>query len=373
MTPTQTLIERPKNLSGLLQIINRWKYPVIGLTILAAIISGIVSMLLPNEYKSTTVFLPTSLRDVNPENIIKGEKFAAESTPGDLDRIITIGQSQPLAEHIIRKFELYKDYGLTNINDDESKQQALDQFASNLDILHNERDAIELSFLSKDKEKAAAVANEIVAHIDLMNQQLTQENREKIISIFEKRYQAIDKVYSTLRDSLQRTRQQYGVFGNEKEDRYLGKAVIETQTALIQAQGEYEVLAASGSPKAAELKARIKGLDKALQSLTKSGNTTYNTQSYFAGADLVYSLSNQLRDLTSPYIYAKTTLEDARVGISGKISTLYVVQKAYPPMRKAKPIRWLIVASSTMLVFFLSIIFVALFELYKRETNRLTI
>jgi uncharacterized protein involved in exopolysaccharide biosynthesis len=376
MTPTQTLTERPRSLSGLLQIINRWKYPVIGLTVLAAIISTVVSLLLPNEYKSTTVFLPTSLRGTNPENIMKGEKFEGETTPADLDRIITIGQSQPLAEHVIQKFELYKDYGLTSMNDEDSKQYVLDQFMTNLDILHNERDAIELSFFSKDPKRAALVANEIVNQIDVMNQQLTLENRQKVVSIFEKRFQAINKVYSSLRDSLQRARKQYGVFGTEKEDRYLGRAVIETQTALIQAQGEYEALkqtSGTSSAQATALYAKIKGLERALASLTKPGAGTYNTDSYFEGADLVYGLSTQLKELTLPYTYARTSLEDVKVGISGNISTIYVVQKAYPPMRKAKPIRWLMVVSSTMLAFALAVIFVALIELYKREMNRLSL
>lgn len=375
MTPTQTLIERPKNLFGLLQIINRWKYPVIGLTVLAAIISAAISLVLPNEYKSATVFFPTNLRTVDPDRIIKGEKMEVENNPEDLDRIITIGQSQPLAEYIINEFQLYRDYGLENMNDDESKQYALDQFSANLNIVHNEQDVIELTFMSKDKERAATVANAVVKRIDFMNQQLMLENREKVVSIFKDRYLAIDKIYTSLRDSLQRCRKKYGVFGYEKEDRSLGTVLAETQTELYKAKGEYESLSNQKGADEAQLislKARIRGLENALEALTQNKGNSYNAASYFAGSDLVYALSLQVKELTTPYIYAKTSYEDAKVGINGKISTLYIVQKAYPAMRKAKPIRWLIVASSTMLTFFLAVIFVALFELYKRESARLS-
>lgn len=376
MASTQTLPERPKNLSGLLQIINRWKIQVITLTVLAAVISAVVSYLLPNEYKSTTVFYPTSLRAVDPDRIIEGEKIEVGATTEDIDRIITIGQSQPLAEYIINKFKLYRDYGIENMGDDASKQYVLDQFSANLIIVHNERDAIELTFFSKDKNRAAAVANEIVKHIDYMTQQLTLENREKVLAIFRNQYQVLEKEFFMIRDSLQKSRKQYGVIGTDKEARYLGKALIETETELIAAKGELEMLTKNGTNtdgRINSLKARIHGLEKAFGGLKNKNGNLLNLESYTAGTDVVYDLFAQFNDLSARHIKAKTAYQNAKLGIIGKISTIYVVQKAYPAMRKAKPIRWLIVAASTMLTFILAIIFVSLYEMYNKELRRLTV
>jgi uncharacterized protein involved in exopolysaccharide biosynthesis len=375
MTPTQTLPERPKNLSGLLQIINRWKIQVISLTVLAAIISAVVSYLLPNEYKSTTVFYPTSLRAVDPDRIIEGEKIDVAGSTEDIDRIITIGQSQPLAEFIINKFKLYRDYGIENMNDDASKQYVLDQFSANLTIVHNERDAIELTFFSKDKERASAVANAIVKHIDHMTQQLTLENREKVLAIFRNQYEVLEKDFFIIRDSLQKSRKLYGVIGTDKEARYLGKALIETETELIAAKGELEVLSRNGSAdgRINTLKARIHGLEKAFAGLRNKNGNLLNLESYTAGTDVVYGLFAQFNDLSARYIKAKTAYQNAKLGIIGNISTIYVVQKAYPAMRKAKPIRWLIVVASTMLTFILAVIFVSLYEMYNKELRRLSV
>src|SRR5687768_16097201 len=142
MTPTQTLAERPRNLAGIVPIINHWKYQVLGLTLAALIISAIVSLLLPNEFKSTTVIYPTRFINSPSDPITEGDKMEFAATSEDIDRIITIGESQPLAEIIIRKYQLYKDYGFETMNDDASKQGVFDSFMSNLSIVHNERDAV---------------------------------------------------------------------------------------------------------------------------------------------------------------------------------------------------------------------------------------
>ena len=374
MTPTQTLAERPRNLAGIIPIINHWKYQVLGLTLAALVISAIVSLLLPNQYKSTTVFYPTRFIATPSDPITEGDKMEFAATSEDIDRIITIGESQPLAEYIINKYQLYKDYGFESMEDDASKQGVFDSFNSNLSIVHNERDAVEVTFYSEDKVKAAAVANNIVTLIDSMNQQLSIENRSKLTSLYENQYKFLAHEMAIMQDSLAKARKKYGIFVSEKESRYLGEAVIRTQTELIQAKGELEALtktAGSSDARVVALKAKVSGLEDAYKSLVNgSANSVYNMPAYMAGVDIVNDLQLQYQNLSERYVLSKTVFESAKFAVGGKVSTIYVVQKAYPATRKAKPIRWLIVAGSTLLAFFLSVAFVSLYELYKREMRR---
>jgi capsule polysaccharide export protein KpsE/RkpR len=374
MSATQTLPERPKNLAGLLPIINRWKYQVLGLTLLALVVSTVISVMLPNVYRSTTVFYPTNLAGLDPDRIIEGSRIEKFGTREDIDRITTLGMSQPLAEYIINKYQLYKDYHFQDMKDDASKQAVLDNFAGNLNIVQTERDAIELTFYSEDKNKAAAVANEIVEKIDLMTQELTMENRKKIMTIYKQRYDFVGKEFNELVDSLNKSRRKYAIFGLEREGRALSKNLIDTQTDLIKAKGELEVLSKSLSasdPKIISLKAQINGMEKALTALSKDhSGSTYNLEAYVNGVDDVNDLYSQVTDMRTRFSEARKSLDNARLGLTGKISTVYVVQKAYPAMKKAKPIRWLIVVSATLLTFMVSVIFVSLLELYKHEMRR---
>ncbi len=377
MSPTQTISERPKNLTGLLPIINRWKFHILVLTLLALIISTIVAMVLPNVYKSTTVFYPTNLAGLDPDRIVEGSRIEVFGTNEDVDRIKTIGMSQPLAEYIINKYKLYQDYKFESMEDDLSKQAVLDMFSSNLTIVQNERDAIELTFYSEDKIKAAAVANDMVEQIDNFNQQLTLENRKKILDIHQARFEYISNVYKKVQDSLNQARRKYGVYGLEREGQSLSKRIIDNQSDLLQAKGEYEILKNSLSasdPRVVALKARINGLEKANSSLTQnSGGTGYNLQSFSQGYDEITGLELQFADLRARFNDALKSYDNAKVALTGKISTIYVVQKAFPAMRKAKPIRWLIVVGSTLLTLILSIVFVSLLELYKNEMRRTTV
>ncbi|KAA9345637.1 GumC domain-containing protein [Adhaeribacter soli] len=374
MSAIQTKSERPKSLTGLLPIINRWKYHVLGLTLLAFVASVIISLILPNVYKSTTVFYPTNLATLDPDQIMDGNKKIEKfGTREDIDRITTIGLSQPVADYIIYKYKLYKDYGFEDMTDDLSKQAVLDNFIGDLNIVQTERDAIELTFYSEDKHKAAAIANDMVNKIDQMNYELTLENQKKILHIQQQRYDYIFEKLVAIRDSLSKARKKHSIYGLVNEGRSISESVLKNQTDMLKAQGELEVLSKSLSatdPKIIALKAQVNGLEKAVAAITKTNTHSYNLEGYMNGIDQVTDLELQFRYLRSQLSDARKAFDHAKLSLTSKVSTIYVVQKAYPAMKKAKPIRWLIVVSATVLTFVLSVIFVALLELYYREMRR---
>jgi uncharacterized protein involved in exopolysaccharide biosynthesis len=342
------------SLLGLWPVINRWKYLVLGAVGLALVVSVVVALMLPNIYRSTSVFYPTNPQTADPDRIVtEGGKLELGGRSEDLDRVITIGQSQPVAETIIRWFNLHQHYKTGKPGQDAADQAALDEFSSNLTIVHNDRDAIELTFQDRDKVLAARIANAMVRSIDSVNQQLTLANRGKVLELYAKRRDFLEREYRLVHDSLLAARQRYGVYGLALESRYLAKEIIETESALRRAEGEGD------SRKAA-------GLRQALRSLTKAdGGNVFNLESYTAGNDQINTLYARFNNLQTRLINARSEYETARLGISGKISSLYIVQEAYPATRKAAPVRWLIVVSSVLVTFALSVIFITLLELYR--------
>jgi uncharacterized protein involved in exopolysaccharide biosynthesis len=357
---------RPYSLLGLWPIIHRWRNLVLTAVVLALIVSAIVAALLPNIYRSTAVFYPTNPETTDPDRIVQeGGRLQLGGRVEDLDRIITIGQSQPVAALIIKRFDLYNRYGVGEPGTEKADQAVLDEYNNNLTIVHNDRDAIELTFQDQDKVQAANIANALVQVIDSTNQQLTLENRERIITLYQDQTAFLDQQYNQVRDSLQQARKRYGIFGSLTteteagyESRYLAKELAETETELRRAEGE---LAAGGGSAV-----RVAGLRRAVRGLTETaGGNVINLESYVAGADLVTTLYARFEDVQKRLILARATYENARLAISGKISSIYVVQKAYPAIRKAKPVRSLIVVSSVVITFVLSVIFITLLELYR--------
>ncbi len=346
------------SLVGLGPIINRWKSFVAGAVVLAAVVSTVVALLLPNVYRSTAIFIPTNPQTADPDRLLEDNaqergKLELGGRAEDLDRAITIGESQPVAELIINKFDLHKHYKAGAPGDDAADNFVLSEFSGNLSIVHNERDAIELTFMDKDKKLAAAVANALVHVIDSVNQQLTLENRRTVLDLYRQRYEYLSTSFERSRRELVGARRRYGIFGLEMQGRYLAKQVIETEAALRKAE-------ASGGD--------VAGFRRALRGLTRAdGGNLINLESYVAGTDSLTMFTARVIDLQTRFIAARAAYETAELSIKGRISSVYLVQKAYPATRKFKPVRSLIVLGSVLLTFALSVVFIALLELYRHN------
>ena len=346
------------SLVGLGPIINRWKYLVAGAVVLAALVSIAVALLLPNVYRSTAIFIPTNPQTADPDRLLEDNvqirgKLELSGRAEDLDRAITIGESQPVAELIIKRFDLYKHYKAGSPGDDATDNAVLSEFSSNLAIVHNERDAIELTFMDEDKALAARVANALVQVIDSVNKQLTLENRRTVLDLYRQRYEYLSTSFERSRQELVGARRRYGIFGLEMQGRYMAKQLIETEAALRKAE-------ASGGD--------VAGLRRALRGLTRAdGGNLINLESYVRGTDSLTMFTTRVTDLQTRLIEARAAFETAELSIKGRISSIYVVQKAYPATKKTKPVRWLIVAGSVLLTFVLSVVVVALLELYRHN------
>jgi uncharacterized protein involved in exopolysaccharide biosynthesis len=344
----------PFSSASLRAIFQRWKYLLALAVGLAAVVSALVAWSLPNIYSSTAIFLPTSPQSTDPDRLVEGSKLEVGARSEDLDRVLTIGQSLPLAELMIRRFNLYDHYHAGQPGSDVAENYVLAEFNTNLSIVHNERDAIELTFEDSDKKLAAAVANAMVAAIDSVNQQLTLENRRNVLEIYRQRSNQLGASYEQTRQHLLVARRRYGVFGLEQQGRYLGKAVIDTEKELRMAE-------AGGPGNAASLRRALRGLTQ-----TDGGNII-NLESWSKGTDSVTLLAARLTDLQTRYVASQGVFEQAQTSLGSRVSSLYLVQKAYPATRKSKPFRTVIVLGSVVVTLALSVFLILLIEMYRRR------
>ena len=238
-------LSAPFSLLSLGPIINRWKYLVGAALVLALVISAIAALRLPNIYTSKAVFYPTNLQSVDPDRLVEGSKMEISTKGEDLDRVITIGTSQPVAELIIKRFDLYTHYKAGRPGDDAAENFVLNEFSSNLSIVHNDRDAIELTFQDPDKQLAARVANAMVEVIDSLNQQLTLESRRQILQLYKQRYAYFNTTFEQSRRQLRRELAQHGeVLGclvGDGGDQRLAAHLVQRVLGLAQPIGRVDV------------------------------------------------------------------------------------------------------------------------------------
>lgn len=342
--------------AGLWTLAQRWKYLLGAALLLAAVVSAGVALWLPNIYASTAVFLPTSPQSSDPDRLVEGGSNKLELAPRaeDLDRVITIGQSLPVAELMIKRFGLYRHYNAGQPGDDQADNYVLYEFSSNLSIVHNERDAIELTFLDRDKHLAANVANAMVAAIDSVNQQLTLENRRNVLGLYRQRYADLSRTFEQSRQQLLAARRHYGIYGLEMQGRYLAKTLIETEKELRVAEG-------GGPGNAAALRRALRGLTR------RDGGNAVNLESWTAGADSVNMAAARLADIQSRLVGTRAAYEQAETALRSRLSSIYQVQKAYPATRKSKPFRAVIVLVSVLATLALSLLVIFLLEVFRRK------
>jgi uncharacterized protein involved in exopolysaccharide biosynthesis len=331
-------------LFDLLGVVRRWQRPILITSAAAALVSAVIALRMPNIYPATTTFYATNLETSDPDQLGSGErKVVLLPEPADLDRAVNIGRSQPVADYIIRKYHLAAHYDYDTTATPEARHAVRELFNERLDMQISDRAVVELTFQDTDRDLAATIANDLVSRIDTVSQQLMRPNRQRVLSLFENKYAMLDKVYTATRDSLMTMRQRSGIYGMEREDRYLAKTIIEKQADLLEAR------ARGNRAEAGALEAALKGLIQA-----QPGSNILTLESFAAHRYKISRTQAELEAIQADLVKARAAFETAKATLSARVSNLYVVQPAYPMARKVKPIRWLIVVSSTVIAFVLT-------------------
>jgi capsule polysaccharide export protein KpsE/RkpR len=104
----------------------------------------------------------------------------------DLNRVMTIAQSAPVANYIIQKYNLPKHYKLDTIQK-HWKTKVRKTFDDNYKVIKTEQNAIEISILDTDPVKAAAIITDITQLIDSIYRGIELEAKRKQLEIFKER------------------------------------------------------------------------------------------------------------------------------------------------------------------------------------------
>lgn len=275
-------------MEDIVRILMKWRKPIGLLTLAAALLSVIISFLLPEQFQSKGIFIPN-----NPYMMDAGSLFRSEASAdpvylfggkNDIDRFLTLGESRALYSDIIKKFDLYRHYKIdtTDVLKDYYVSESL---RSHFTMTKTSAGMIEIDVIDKDKHLAANMANEIMYRLDSLNKKVVMEKKYDVAKIYEVRLKERYDYMKQMNDSLYRT-----VLRNPKDS-------IAVST---------------------------------LKMLTKYATGEYNR---------MYVINDQ----------HQTSLHQ-------NYSTIYIIEEAVPALRRAKPVRWIIVTSATLVAFVVGIL-----------------
>jgi tyrosine-protein kinase Etk/Wzc len=354
------------NITGLLRVWVKWKKTILILTGLAALVSGVASwFLMDNYYKSTTIFYAASTDPQKPDKVfgVSGETMYYFGTSDDVNRILSIAESAELREFLTKKFNLFARYKFDS-TDLKSRHDFQEHFKELYKVQKNKLDAIELSVEDKEPEFAQKIT---LAARDFVNQranELVKNNQNKMLLSFEGTLKQQQKELKQLEDSMQVLRRNFGIYNTETQTKISTdlRNIAQARLARISAQ----VKALEKEPRANQdtiimMRSLVKGLENEVAVLGQNNLSTLNQ-----GLGIIEVLNQVHQQKGKQLGYDAVRVEQLKAVQRTDVASVIVVEDARVPLIKSRPKRSLLVLAAVFITFVFTTLGAIMLENYKK-------
>ena len=360
-----------------LVVLTKWRKFLLILFISTCIVSYLaIYFFIDEEFESTALILPSE--DTGAMGGITGLMKNLKDLPFGLggkskseisDVYLVIIYSRTNLEDLINKFNLLDDYGI------ESMEKGVKILSKKITAEVTDEDAFEITVRSVSPAKAVSMVNYI---IELLNNKVielnTAKSRENRIFL-ENRYKEINYELSIIEDSLQRFQEITGLLEAEEQVKLIATAYTELETEIFTKRVKLEIMETiygKDSPQSNTFREELFLLESKFNEMK-----TNQTQESFllSTSSLPLNMKIFIRLFRNVEIYHKILefivplYEQAKLEEQKDIPVLQVIDFGNLPEKKAYPPRLLMTAVITVLILFLSILFLILAELVKNTEN----
>jgi len=366
------------NLLDYLIILLKRKKLIISITLGAAIITAIISLIMTPIYRAETIILPpqtgSSSIAVGMLSQMTGVSDITASlgmkTPGDL--YVGMLKSRTVADRIIERFNLMKLY------DSEYREDAREHLIE--DVLQAETDKnsgiITIGVEDKDPKRAADMANTFIEELKNLTKGLAVTEASQRRLFFEEQLKDIKMALVKSEEEMQGFQEKTGALQVDAQTKAVieGIAMLRAQIAAKEVQLKVmRTYATAQNPDFQRAEDELNGLKAELGKLEAKGGSGHDTiiptgRMPEVGTEYVRKLRDMKFNETLYELLAKQ-FEAAKLDEAKEAAVIQVIDKAIPPEKRAKPKRTLMVLIATFTGFFLSI-FVAFFAEYKERASK---
>lgn len=352
------------NLMDLLLVIAKHNRFIIKLTLLAAIIAVIASLLMPNIYTGKTVILPPQ-QGASTASMLLGQLGGLGGLAGGAmglknpsDQYVGILKSRTVADKLIQRFNLQALY--------ETKTMTATRLALNgaSNISSGKDGFITVEFDNKDPVLAANVANAYIEELDRLSQTLVVTEAAQRRLFFENQLIKSKEDLADAEIGLKLTQERTGLIQLDKQGEAIITAVAELRAQLAAKEVELSAMrayATEQNPDYRQLREVVYGLRAQLAKV--ESNTSAAKGSIFVPTGKVPEVGleyiRKLRDVKyqeTLFELLSKQFEMAKIDEAKDSAIIQVVDKALPPDKKSKPKRAVIVVLTTLLAFFIGIL-----------------
>ena len=299
------------NLS-LVQLVLKWKWHIIIITVVAALCGAIFSssMFITPLYKSVAVAYPANISPYSDES--------------ETEQMLEIINSASIMDSVVEKYNLWEDYKI-NKADQFAKTYMINEYRSKIKIGKTPYEAVSVTVMDKDPFVACDIAKDILNFYDQKEHDLHTSKVAEVVDMYDMQLKMKQQDIDSLKQALTDLATNYGVLNYSGQLREVTRGFI------------------NGSNKANELK--------------------QNLEQY--GADAV-DLETKIIAEANTYSLIKKDYEQNLRFFNSHLTYSNIVTEPFPADKKSFPVRWVVVALCGLGALLLSIVVIFVIENRKR-------
>jgi tyrosine-protein kinase Etk/Wzc len=377
----ETPVERDNdeiNLLDLLIVLLKRKRLILGITFISALITAIVSLIMPPVYRAETSLLPPQPSSSMALQALSqlaggaagiGAEVLGIKTPADL--YAGLLKSNTVLDRIIDRFKLMELYKCKYRTD--ARKRLLDNIQVSVDKKSN---IITLSVEDKDPVRASEMANAFVEELKALTKGLAITEASQRRLFFEEQLKDTRLALIKAEEDLKKFQEKTGAIKVEEQAKAVIEGIATLRAQIAAKEVEIKVMKTYSTPYNPDLQRAeeaLRAMKAELQKLeAKEGKNPDPLMPTGRMPEVGMEYLRKLRELKfneTLYELLLKGYETARLDEARDAVVIQVVDKPIPPDKRAKPKRTLMVLVATFTGFFLSI-FIAFFIEYKEKASQ---
>lgn len=315
--------------TNLLVFFFRWKWHIIAICFIAAVVSSIASFMIEEKYQSTVIMFATEQTSIGEQFLeeVKRKDLLEYGEKDDAERLIQVLNSDKIKNRIISDFDLWTTYEISP-NDPGANDLISKEYSSNVSAKLTKFGSIQVDVMDKSPEQAMQMANRIAELADTVSNDMRSGRALEAFAYAKHSYEGLLEEIRLLEDSM----------GSLRE---LG--VYDYITQIEGLNDQFATAIADGKTARAEL------LRLQMEEISRYGSIYAKLETLIESAYEREAVLKKRYDLM-------------QIDADSKLPAKFVVDYAAVSDKKAYPIRWLIVAMSVASTFVFLIIFLLIWD-----------
>ena len=299
------------NLS-LVQLIFKWKWHILIITLVAALCGAIFSSskFITPLYKSEAIAYPANISPYSDES--------------ETEQMLQIINSQSIVDSIIEKYDLWTDYKIDR-NYQYAKTYMMLEYHDKIKISKTPYEAVSIVVNDKDPFVACNIAKDILKFYDKKVAQLHRDKVAEVVNMYARQLEMKQQDIDNLKQQLANLGTNYGMANYVGQSREITRAYL------------------NGSSRANEL----------MQNLEQYGPEAID-------------LENKIIAEATTYVDVKLDYEQNLRFYYSDLTYSNIVTEPYPADKKSYPVRWVVVALCGLGALLLTILTLFVIENRKR-------